>query len=347
MKQKTTIPTPQEYLNGLLSSNVTNKTYRTSLGITNYTFNTKVKVLFSPEQLRTFTEYEAHQRTIFLKRACDKASTCDRSFMQTDEYKEMQRRNTHKAIARKKAEDPDYILKRNAKIKASSLTPESRLKHSIAGRTRHKSHEELSAIMTNTNIKRYQEHPELLEGHSKRFKHMHETGTGVASPEARDKVSTSLKQYYIDHPEVLEAMSIRVKHQIETGTGIASPEAIKKTKPYRVSNIERKFAKALADMGYRVINDVPEVNRQVLKGTCASGMEIDIYLPDYKFGIEVDGERWHKNDMDNGRRARKDMGATEAGITLVHIIDRDWDIYSRTGFNKALQHITSMLHSAK
>ncbi len=67
--------------------------------------------------------------------------------------------------------------------------------------------------------------------------------------------------------------------------------------------------------------------------TALEGGEIDLYLPDYKFGIEFDGEYWHCDAQPrfqdhNGRSTRhqeKSLAAEKRGITLFHIFEHEWD----------------------
>jgi very-short-patch-repair endonuclease len=57
--------------------------------------------------------------------------------------------------------------------------------------------------------------------------------------------------------------------------------------------------------------------------------EIDIYLPDYKIGIELDGLQWHSyNTHETQKEINKHLNKTllcyEQGIQLIHITDWDW-----------------------
>ena len=48
-----------------------------------------------------------------------------------------------------------------------------------------------------------------------------------------------------------------------------------------------------------------------------SSAEIDIYLPEYKIGIEYDGAYFHKGDTAEKRERRKQEKFDKLGITLV------------------------------
>ena len=64
-----------------------------------------------------------------------------------------------------------------------------------------------------------------------------------------------------------------------------------------------------------------------------SGKEIDIYLPDYKIGIEFNGDYWHcdlqEKFQDHGGRStyhqEKSLEAEKQGIFLFHIFEHEWD----------------------
>lgn len=67
----------------------------------------------------------------------------------------------------------------------------------------------------------------------------------------------------------------------------------------------------LLTTGYNVVNK----NRTIL-----DGKEIDIYFPDYKFGIEYDGAHWHTDEEDR----TKDQLCKEKGIFLIRVDDIDF-----------------------
>lgn len=61
-------------------------------------------------------------------------------------------------------------------------------------------------------------------------------------------------------------------------------------------------------------------NRQLL-----DGKEIDIYLPDYKIGIEYDGNYWHSYPVkDMKYHQDKSIQAAKVGIRLIHIFEYEW-----------------------
>lgn len=65
-------------------------------------------------------------------------------------------------------------------------------------------------------------------------------------------------------------------------------------------------------------------NKTILKNSreIIKPKEIDIYLPDLKLGFEFDGLHWHQGDTYN--LYEKTKICNDAGITLVHILESDW-----------------------
>lgn len=90
------------------------------------------------------------------------------------------------------------------------------------------------------------------------------------------------------------------------------------------------------------IYNIKTKNRSLLKG-----LELDIYLPDYKVAIEFNGTYWHSEKLgkDRNYHLNKKNKCKELGIDLITIWDIDWRdkkeiiqnvIKSRLGFNKKL-----------
>ena len=83
------------------------------------------------------------------------------------------------------------------------------------------------------------------------------------------------------------------------------------------SEDERNLARWLqSDLGCKVVTR----DRQLL-----DGKEIDIYLPDYKIGIEYDGNYWHSYPVkDMKYHQDKSIQAAKVGIRLIHIFEYEW-----------------------
>lgn len=83
------------------------------------------------------------------------------------------------------------------------------------------------------------------------------------------------------------------------------------------SEDERNLARWLqSDLGCKVVTR----DRQLL-----NGKEIDICLPDYKIGIEYDGNYWHSYPVkDMKYHQDKSIQAAKVGIRLIHIFEYEW-----------------------
>lgn len=81
-------------------------------------------------------------------------------------------------------------------------------------------------------------------------------------------------------------------------------------------------------------------NRIILKGK-----EIDAYLPDYKFGVEFDGIRYHseKCKPDTDYHLNKTLLAKKQGIKLIHVFEDEWIYHKELVIDKLLH----LLHKTK
>jgi len=67
--------------------------------------------------------------------------------------------------------------------------------------------------------------------------------------------------------------------------------------------------------------EIDESNRKIL-----NGKEIDIFLPEYKLGIEFNGLYWHSEmNKEKKHHINKTKQLNELGISLVHVWEDDWD----------------------
>ena len=69
-----------------------------------------------------------------------------------------------------------------------------------------------------------------------------------------------------------------------------------------------------------------EIENIIRNSLILNGQEIDIYLPDYKIGIEFNGTYWH-SDMykEKNYHLNKSKEAEKLGIRLIHIYQYEWD----------------------
>lgn len=68
------------------------------------------------------------------------------------------------------------------------------------------------------------------------------------------------------------------------------------------------------------------IDNVVLNSKILNGQEIDIYLPDYKLGIEFNGTYWHSDLFkDKLYHFNKSILAEQLGIRLIHIYQYEWE----------------------
>ena len=53
-------------------------------------------------------------------------------------------------------------------------------------------------------------------------------------------------------------------------------------------------------------------------------MELDIYIPRYKVGIEYDGDYWHNIPEMIERDKLKDIICKERGLKLIRVLESEW-----------------------
>jgi len=83
------------------------------------------------------------------------------------------------------------------------------------------------------------------------------------------------------------------------------------------STYETEIVNYLRSLG---INNIITNDRIIL-----NGVEIDIYLPDYKLGIEFNGNYWHSNAIkEKSYHQKKSLLAENNGIRLIHIYEYEW-----------------------
>lgn len=128
---------------------------------------------------------------------------------------------------------------------------------------------------------------------------------------------------------ILEHSDLGVIPQTDSATllGLGLQRASALVREYGLENLvqfnctqsedERNLARLLqSDLGCKVVTR----DRQLL-----DGKEIDIYLPDYKIGIEYNGNYWHSYPVkDMKYHQDKSIQAAKVGIRLIHIFEYEW-----------------------
>lgn len=77
------------------------------------------------------------------------------------------------------------------------------------------------------------------------------------------------------------------------------------------------------------------------------GKEIDIYLPEYRIGIEVNGTYWHSNIVQSDKKYHfnKSLLAEQSNIHLIHIWEYEWNDPSQQEIIKTFLRL--MLHKVE
>lgn len=83
------------------------------------------------------------------------------------------------------------------------------------------------------------------------------------------------------------------------------------------SHYEKEIIQYLETLDVGVIE---QHNRSILKGS-----ELDIYLPEFKLGLEFNGDYWHSNVRRPSRyHFNKSFQCEQQGIRLIHIYEHQW-----------------------
>jgi very-short-patch-repair endonuclease len=174
------------------------------------------------------------------------------------------------------------------------------------------------------------------------------TENPVSNPEVYSKIiSTNLKKYGVSTALLLpenksNALSARKSIDIyakldditwlEENKNIPSPILAESLNVawstvlnyYKKHNITRPHI-IVSSFELKLIDFLKEHNIQYISSerTILDGKEIDIYLPEFKIGLEIDGLYWHSEHYikDKHYHAKKTNLALEKGIQLIHITD--------------------------
>ena len=101
---------------------------------------------------------------------------------------------------------------------------------------------------------------------------------------------------------------------------------------FNTSNIEKEI---LAYINTIYDGDILSNNRQII-----SPNEIDIYIPEFKIGFEIDGLYWHNeiNKPNKNYHLSKTIECENKGIRLIHIFEDEW-IYKKDIWKSMINNI--------
>ena len=137
----------------------------------------------------------------------------------------------------------------------------------------------------------------------------------------KQKISTWIKHYGVDNP--LKQLKVRNKIKITCknkygyeNPGFLSNKSIKSTQSYEFEIID-------------YINNVKQVTTCMSDYSIIQPLQLDIYIPDLKLAIEVNGDYWHsiKKQFEKSKINRQILKTNlceERGIRLIHIWEHEW-----------------------
>lgn len=104
---------------------------------------------------------------------------------------------------------------------------------------------------------------------------------------------------------------------------IRGQQACPKCQNLTSSHAERELADFVEKLGLSIVRN----DRKILKG-----LEIDVYIPSIRLGIEYDGTYWHSDEVIQKRKGmsaadwhrRKDSLALDEGVFILHVPEKEW-----------------------
>lgn len=122
-------------------------------------------------------------------------------------------------------------------------------------------------------------------------------------------------------------------NQLANALGITESTVLKKIHRFMLEdrvNIGAYLSK-YEDELYDILNDIKSeynLNITILrkdKRTLGSGHELDIYIPEIKLAIEINGTYWHSSIYKSeDYHQKKSLECLSKGINLIHIFEYDW-----------------------
>ena len=135
----------------------------------------------------------------------------------------------------------------------------------------------------------------------------------------RDKLSDFIDKHYYYKPKAKE---------LANDLGISETFALRKIHSWGLDDkvsISDFSSQYEIDIQSEILKLQPDIeiirhDRKIL-----SGKELDIYIPNRKFAIEVNGNYWHSSlNKDKYYHRNKTLACKELGIRLVHVFEYEW-----------------------
>lgn len=136
---------------------------------------------------------------------------------------------------------------------------------------------------------------------------------------------------YLNIPYLSETTIDKLKVSYENNLKYYEPEF--------KSKAEKEISGLIEQCGYSVLLN----NKQIL-----NGVEIDIYVPELKLGIEYNGNYYHTENLgkDKYYHLNKQNTAKKYGVNLIHIFEDEWILKKDICISK-IKHIIGKNNSSK
>lgn len=133
---------------------------------------------------------------------------------------------------------------------------------------------------------------------------------------SKEDVEWAIKEYRVNHNNDLQFIQ-----DICDILGVGQTACRKYIKQYKLQDsLNKTFGSKYEREIFELLDGAELHNREVLKPR-----EIDIYLPDKRIGIEINGDFWHRED-NKGRmyHQNKQITAINKNIRLIQIYESEW-----------------------
>lgn len=168
------------------------------------------------------------------------------------------------------------------------------------------------------------------------------TNNPLSSIEIQNKIKeTCIKKYGVDNPiknAEIKAKAIETtKERYGTDNVFKLQEFQNLSKIQHVSKYELEIISLLKEFK-------PDIEIKQSDRTILNGLEIDIYLPEYKFGIEFNGDYWHSTEFkDELYHQQKSLNALKKNVFIYTIYEYEWN--NSITKNNIIQQIKDYLNN--
>lgn len=154
-----------------------------------------------------------------------------------------------------------------------------------------------------------------------------------SSEEIKRKIEqTNLDKYGVKNPQQNADIRNKSKQTVKERYGVNCGFLV--NPPKNVSKGEREVQQLVRD----VYSDSLNNDRKVIKP-----LELDIYIPSLRVGIEYDGDYWHSLDYMKQRDVIKEQLCLSKNITLIRVKESDW----KNNKQQCLEELFVMLNNIR